>query len=130
MDKIFNQKNQKSIRRSLRKSMPKGEIVLWNRLKNKKLGYKFRRQHGIGDYVVDFYCSKFCFAVEVDGLSHDFDDKVIYDKKRQEYIESKGIKIKKFSSQEIFEDIESVIDTIYFICRELEKKKKDKRDKE
>ena len=81
MNKIFNDKNQKSIRQNLRKSMPKGEIILWNRLKNSKLGYKFRRQFGINKYIVDFYCPKLKLAIEIDGKTHDYPDQIIYDKK-------------------------------------------------
>lgn len=120
MTKLYNQKSQTELRRRLRKTMPKGEIILWSRLKNSKLGHKFRRQYGVGKYVIDFYCRELRLAIEVDGLTHDFDDRVIYDRERQKYIESKSIRIKRFSSQEIFEDIDNVVNQIYFICQDME----------
>jgi len=116
MEKIFNYKTQKPIRQKLRKVMPKGEIILWNRLKHNKIGYKFRRQQGIDNYVVDNYCSKLKLAIEIDGKTHDFPDQIIYDKKRQKHIESLGIKVKRFYSEDIFEDIDYVVEQIKCLC--------------
>ncbi|PIT89686.1 DNA methyltransferase, partial [Candidatus Kuenenbacteria bacterium CG10_big_fil_rev_8_21_14_0_10_36_11] len=64
MEKIFNRKENKFLRKKLRQEMPKGEILLWQRLNNKKMGYKFRRQYSIGSYVVDFYCPQFKLVIE------------------------------------------------------------------
>ncbi|MDD5290435.1 MAG: endonuclease domain-containing protein, partial [Patescibacteria group bacterium] len=93
---IFNQKQRETIRKILRKEMPKGEVVLWTRLKGNQTGYKFRRQHSIGRYVVDFYCPELHLAIEVDGRTHDYHDQIIYDKERQKYIEALGIKVMRF----------------------------------
>lgn len=123
MDKIFNLNNQKFTRKDLRKSMPKGEKLLWCKLKGNKLGYRFRRQYGIDNYVVDFCCPKLRFAVEIDGKTHDFPDQIIYDKKRQEYIESLGIKVKRFYSEDIFEDIDCVVEQIKCLCEKLDKER-------
>ena len=120
-NKIFNQKDKKSIRKILRKEMPKGEILLWQKLKNNQLGYKFRRQQGIGRCVVDFYCPKLKLALEIDGRTHDYHDQIIYDKERQKYIESIGIIVKRFYSEEIFNNLDSVAEQIYLICEELNK---------
>lgn len=124
MNKIFNYKNQKPIRQKLRKSMPKGEIVLWNRLKNNKIGYKFRRQQGINNYVVDIYCSKLKLGIEVDGKTHDYPDQIPYDSKRQKYLESLGINIKHFDSDDIFNDLDYVLEQIKCLCEKLDKEKK------
>jgi very-short-patch-repair endonuclease len=121
-NKIFNQKDKKSTRRFLRKEMPKGEILLWQKLKNNQMGYKFRRQQGIDRYVVDFYCPKLKLAMEVDGRTHDYHDQIIYDRERQKHIEALGINVKRFYSEEIFENIDSVMEQIYLICEELKKK--------
>ena len=72
MGKIHNNKNQKSRRKNLRNNMTKAEIILWSKLKGKQLGYKFRRQHGIGKYIIDFYCPKLKLIIEVDGDVHGF----------------------------------------------------------
>ena len=113
--------DKKSIRKILRKEMPKGEILLWQKLKNNQLGYKFRRQQGIGRCVVDFYCPKLKLALEIDGRTHDYHDQIIYDKERQKYIESIGIIVKRFYSEEIFNNLDSVAEQIYLICEELNK---------
>ena len=121
MNKIYNKKYQKNIRQNLRRNMPKGEILVWQRLKNSKTGYKFRRQQGIDSYVVDFYCPKLKLAIEIDGKTHDFLDQIFYDKERQEYLESLGIKIKRFYSEDVFEDLDYVIDSIKNICDDLKR---------
>ena len=69
-EKVFNQKEQKSIRQSLRNSVSTIEKILWSKIRNQQLGVKFRRQHGIGKYIVDFYCSDFQLVIELDGDSH------------------------------------------------------------
>lgn len=57
--------------RQLRKTMSKPEIMVWQQLRKKPLGIKFRRQHPIGSYIVDFYCPSAKLAIEVDGMAHD-----------------------------------------------------------
>lgn len=114
MSRIFNWKSNKKIRKKLRNNMPNAEVFLWSALKNKQLkGLKFRRQQGIGPYVVDFYCSKLKLAIELDGSSH-FDDKKVYkyDQKRQKYIESFGVKFLRFTNQNVYENMEFVLNEI------------------
>ena len=78
--------------RELRKSGNLSEVLLWNKLKKKQiLGYDFTRQQIIGDYIVDFYCKKLDFVIEIDGESHRL--KGDYDEKRDEYLKSQGLKI-------------------------------------
>jgi len=102
--------------------MPKGEILLWQELKNKQFDYKFRRQYGINNYVIDFYCPKIKLGIEIDGSTHHQNDQINYEEQRQKHIESKGIRLERFNSQEIFEDINSVINQIYVLCKEQEGK--------
>ena len=66
--RINNLKKYKNVRKMLRKNMTKEEVKLWCILKSKNFNnYKFRRQHGIGPYIVDFYCPKLKLVVELDG---------------------------------------------------------------
>ena len=58
-------KNQKNIRKTLRKLMPKSEVVLWQKLRSDYFGYKFRRQYSVGNYVADFYCPELKLVVEI-----------------------------------------------------------------
>ncbi len=71
------------------------------------LGYRFRRQEVIGNYIVDFFCRKLRLAIEIDGSSHD--EKYELDMKRQREIESYGITVLRFSDKEVKENIESVL---------------------
>ena len=119
MEKIFNRKENKFLRRKLRKEMPKGEILLWQKINNKKSGYKFRRQYSIENYVIDFYCPELKLAIEVDGLTHNDLKSAEEDELRQKHIESLGIKIIRFSSTEIFEDLDSIATQVYFVCKNL-----------
>lgn len=111
---IFNTHSMKKRRQQLRRSAPRAELLLWGYLKGKQLGgYKFRRQHSIGGYVVDFYCPELRFVIEVDGRSHYVSKEAMeYDRQRQEYIESLNISVLRVTNSDVFENIRGVIDSI------------------
>ena len=113
-NKLFNSKVNREKRKLLRNTATNSEQKLWYYLKNKQLdGYKFRRQYGIGKFIVDFYCSEIKLAIEIDGANHFFDDKSTnYDIIRQKFIESKGIKVLRFTNAEIINNIGGVIESI------------------
>ena len=112
--RIFNKTSEKAKRRKLRNNMPKAESVLWYYLRRKQLeGYKFRRQYSVGKYVIDFYCPRFKLAIEVDGASHFWPGAAEYDKRRQKYIESFGIKFLRFTNTDVYENIDGVLEKIY-----------------
>ena len=112
---IFNHPNLTSLRQKLRKDMPTAEVILWSELQGKRfMGLKFRRQYGIGRYVVDFYCPRLKLAIEVDGDSHSSPKAERYDKKRQEYIERKGIKIIRCDNNDVYKNIDGVIEDIVY----------------
>lgn len=107
MYEIFNKSKFISRRRELRKSLTSQELKLWHYLRNKKLGIKFRRQHGIGPYVVDFYCKENNLIIELDGAQHK--DEKEYDKERDNYMETLGIKVLRFWNSKIDKNIEGVL---------------------
>ncbi len=73
--------------------MPQAEAILWSQLQKRQvLGFKFRRQYGVGSYVLDFYCPEVKLAIEIDGNSHLREDAVEYDGTRQAEIEKLGIR--------------------------------------
>jgi very-short-patch-repair endonuclease len=111
---IFNLKSQKTRRQSLRNEMPNSEIIIWSRLKNRQIrDCKFRRQYGVGNYVVDFYCPRFKLAIEIDGDSHfDSDGSEKYDVCRQKFIEDQGIIFLRFTNTDIYKKIDIVLDKI------------------
>lgn len=110
--KIHNIKSQKQTRKNLRNNMTKAEIILWSKLKGKQLGYKFRRQHGIGNYVVDFYCPKLKLIIEIDGDVHAYNSQIIKDKERQNYLESLGLKVLRYANNDIKNNISGVLDDL------------------
>ena len=115
MTEIFNDKNQTKFRKTLRNNTPSAEKVLWKKLQNRKVNnLKFRRQYGIGRFIVDFYCPKLKLAIEVDGITHSFYDKNIKeDLSRQKEIESLGIKVIRFTNVDIYHNINEVMNVIY-----------------
>ncbi len=67
----FNPKRTKNFRQYLRNNVTETEVILWSRLKGKQLlGYKIRRQYGVGKYAIDFYCPQLKLGIEIDGESH------------------------------------------------------------
>ena len=81
-----------NLKRRLRSEMTGAEARLWSRLRMKQFqGLKFRRQHGIGPYIVDFYCSERSFVIEVDGDSHADVNQVLKDRQRESYLQSLGL---------------------------------------
>lgn len=103
-------KKIESIKKSryLRKSQTKEEAILWEELRDNKLGYKFRRQHPIDRFILDFYCFDKKLVIELDGSVHNKETKD-YDIARKEFIESKDIKIIRFWNSEIIKDLPKVI---------------------
>ncbi|MGI8893857.1 MAG: endonuclease domain-containing protein [Bacteroidia bacterium] len=113
MIRINNLSKLKEKRRHLRKNLTPAEATLWRILKNSQLeGRKFRRQHSVGNYILDFYCPAERLAIELDGAHHFTEAGLIYDKKRTEYIETLGITIMRFENIFVFERIDYVIDEI------------------
>lgn len=98
--------------------------MFWKAIKGDKLGYRFRRQHGIGDYIVDFYCSILKLVIEIDGITHD--DIEIYknDLKRQKYLESIGLKVVRYTSSQILWHLREVYEHLQWVCQEREKELK------
>jgi very-short-patch-repair endonuclease len=83
------------------------ERCLWGLLQNKKMGFKFRRQHVIYRYIVDFYCVEKSLIIEVDGSVHD--SQKIRDQARENILQSLGCKILRFSNEQVLNNAEAVI---------------------
>ena len=95
---------KKTFARNLRRESTPEEDKIWNALRNRKfLNCKFRRQHVIEGFVVDFYCKRLRLAIEVDGKIHDRQKE--YDELRQRLIEEEGIKFIRVTNEEINKDI-------------------------
>ena len=98
--------------RELRKTMSKPEIMLWQQLRKKPLGIKFRRQHPIGSYILDFYCPSAKLGIEVDGLAHDMGSRPARDERRDWGLSQEGIETIRISAQEVLQDPADVADRI------------------
>jgi very-short-patch-repair endonuclease len=103
--------------RLLRKSMTYSESLLWEKLKGKQLlGLRFRRQHPIDMFIVDFYCHAARLVIEVDGEIHM--DQIEYDDGREADIEKYNIKILRFTNDEVNNNIEVVLQKIESVIKE------------
>ncbi|RBO85758.1 endonuclease domain-containing protein [Marinomonas aquiplantarum] len=109
MTKLFNLKRTKRFRADLRTNMTEPERRLWRHLRGCQFGVKFRRQYGIGCYVVDFYCPSLKLVIEIDGDSHFSTQGIAHDRIRDEYLSSMGISIIRFTNDEIMHELGSVV---------------------
>ncbi len=101
--------------RSLRKRAAPAETLLWKAIRNRALGgFKFRRQHPVGPYVLDFACQECKVAVELDGLSHLRTKE--NDKARTLFLEELGWRVIRFWNTEIYDDYDQVLEAIYRKC--------------
>jgi len=106
--------------RYLRKSQTDAESLLWSRLRARQLtGIKFRRQHPIGPYVLDFYCAEAHLAVEVDGSQHLESIAINQDQARTKFLENKSIKVIRFWNHEVLENLDAVLESIIFTLDEI-----------
>ncbi len=87
-----------------------GEVLLWNELKDDKFwGFDFDRQRCIDNYIVDFYCKDLMLAIEVDGMSHNYEEAFLKDEVRQKKLESLGVRFIRFTESEVKYDMHNVI---------------------
>ncbi len=96
--------------RYLRREETRAEKMLWEALRNRKLGIKFRRQHPLEKFVLDFYAPKIKLAIELDGSPHK--ENFEYDSSRTEYLKSQDIKVLRFWNNEIEKNLGEVLDKI------------------
>jgi very-short-patch-repair endonuclease len=109
-ERVHNSKMLLQRRRYLRNNPTPEEALLWQQLKGLSLGCKFRRQHSVTGYILDFYCPSKKLAIELDGAQHDFAKG--YDKARDHLLHGFGIKVLRFKNELIRNDIEKVIEII------------------
>ena len=99
--------------RRLRKELTPAEARLWAALRQGGIpGMRFRRQHALGRFVLDFYCPKQRLAIEVDGAVHDDQQQAEYDAARTTALEQRGIRVLRFRNDEVMGDLTSVLTCI------------------
>jgi very-short-patch-repair endonuclease len=118
MAKTVLPKDILSYARKMRKDAPDAESYLWQFLRDRRLcGYKFRRQHPVGRYILDFYCEQTKLAIELDGGQHQ--EQVTYDDRRTAQLNATGIKVIRFWNNEVLTLPEQVLEEILFNLSEV-----------
>ena len=114
-NRFLNTKNTINFRRELRENATDAEKILWSHLRSRRLGgLKFRRQHGVGPYIVDFLHSDTNTIIELDGDVHfSLDEQMKKDMVRQRWLEGKGFKVMRYNNNDIFNNLDCVLDEIY-----------------
>ena len=102
--------------RRLRRTMSLPEGLLWNRLKGKPMGVKFRSQHPFGDYVVDFYCAAKRIAFEIDGIVHNMGDRPQRDIRRDAILNSFGIEVIRIAAADVLKDVDAAAEGMVRLC--------------
>ncbi len=109
--------------RELRRELTPAEKRLWRELLDRRCaGFKFRRQHIIGPFIVDFYCASCSLSIEIDGETHL--GRELHDVQRQKFLEVQGLKILRFWNTEVYDDLEAVMEAIYIECEQRKTQRK------
>ena len=111
--------NPISLARSLRRRLTAAEKQLWRLLRDRRFaGYKFRRQHPLGHYALDFYCAEAGVSVEIDGGQHGFPKQREADAAKANYLRSRGIVTKRFWNRQLFREPEVVKQNLWQLLQE------------
>ena len=120
MTQLYNKNSEKEKRRKLRQDIVKAEKIIWDKIRNRQIeDCKFRRQYSVDKFVIDFYSPILKLAIEIDGESHFKDGMAEYDRERQNYIESLGIRFIRFTNNDVYENLDGVLESIALKVREL-----------
>ena len=102
----------------LRKEMTPPEIGLWLALRRNEAGLRFRKQHAVDDYVLDFYCAPARLAVEVDGEAHNRGDRPTRDTVRDAWLVSQGLRVLRYPAIDILSNLDDVVRQIVAVAIE------------
>ena len=108
--KLYNRYHLTSRRRLLRHHLTPAEAALWSRLQHSQLhGRKFRRQHSIGLYIVDFSCPTEELVIELDGAAHDHEAAWRHDAARTRFLREQGLRLIRFENRDVLENLDGVL---------------------
>ncbi|QGN53526.1 endonuclease domain-containing protein [Novosphingobium sp. Gsoil 351] len=102
--------------RQLRRTMTLPEVLLWQRLRQRPGGFKFRKQHPAKPYVLDFYCHEARLVIEVDGQSHGMGDRPEQDIARDAHFRAKGINTLRLPAREVLHDPDAAAEAVVALC--------------
>ena len=106
--------------KSMRTNATDAENLIWQLLRTKRfMNLKFRRQHVIAPYIVDFYCHEIGLVIELDGSQHGTDDAIEYDAERTKFLEALGLKVVRYWNHELLRDNDIVLEDLWRVCFEL-----------
>ena len=111
-EQIFNLSRYTPRRQALRGHATEPEQQVWAKLRKEQMGVKFRRQHGIGHYIVDFYCPARQIVIEIDGESHFSEQGKQYDQQRDAYLQGVGLRVLRFTNTQVMQELEGVFTMI------------------
>ena len=104
--------------KAFRKALTPPEFRLWQALRQDHVGKtKFRRQHPIGPYILDFYCAAAKLAIEIDGSVHDQPKQLAHDRRRTAWLNSRGIRVIRLRASDVMRDHTAVVDFILDVVR-------------
>ena len=120
-EKVNNLTDTKYLRSGLRTAATPAEITLWQYLKRSQVGgLKFRRQHSIGAYILDFYCPEIKLDIELDGDVHDAPLSYEHDMIRTNYLNQQGISVLRYHNDVVFKNVQGLIESVlHFAEREI-----------
>ncbi|HEX6375140.1 MAG TPA: endonuclease domain-containing protein [Allosphingosinicella sp.] len=104
--------------RQLRRQLSLPEGLLWRELRARPGGFKFRHQHPLGPYVLDFFCCEAGLALEVDGISHEMGDNPQRDERRDRWLAGKGVMTLRVTAVDVLREMEAVLRLVVHLCRE------------
>ncbi len=106
----------------LRNNSTKSEIYLWKHLKGKQMmRYDFHRQKPLDNYIVDFFCHELMLAIELDGYTHQLEEIIEKDERKEKRLNELGVYVLRFKDEEVYNDVENVLGEIEGYIREYEK---------
>jgi very-short-patch-repair endonuclease len=97
----------------LRQRLTDAEMIVWSRLRTRRDGYRFRRQHPIGPYIADFACVRARLVIEIDGMTHCSDAERAYDARRDAFMQTKGWNVVRFTNDDVYERLDHVLEGIF-----------------
>ncbi|WP_038342759.1 endonuclease domain-containing protein [Acinetobacter sp. A47] len=109
--------------KAMRSNATDAEHLMWQLLRAKQfMNLKFRRQHVIAPYIVDFYCHELGLVIELDGSQHGTDDGKEYDAERTKFLEALGLKVVRYWNHDVLKNTESVLGDLWNVCLHLKRK--------
>ena len=102
--------------RDFRHPLTPPEAKVWHAVRDRQLGFKFRRQHPIGRFIADFYCAEAKLVIEIDGDTHAVPDQAAYDSTRTAWLEERGYRVLRFQARDVDHDLDAVLQAIREAC--------------